>query len=145
MVFDGFMHPSGTPTPHLSLDVFHNCIWDKGNHSFDSGKIFILTWSVCKSLSFSSLSYSALFLYSYCEIQEFKDGPEVCLQLISSSTWAVRLAIHLCIFLDGSWLTHDPSQWQHFPGWYFLLLIIMLKYEFLFFSVNHYINIGVVG
>lgn len=99
---------------------------------------------LCKPLSFSSLSHSAIFLYSCCELQERKDGPEVYLQLISSSTWAIRLAIHLCIFLDGLWLTHDPPQWQHFPGWYFLLLIITLKYE-LFFSVNHCINICVVG
>ena len=42
------------------------------------------------------------------------------------------------------WLTHDLTQ-QYFPGWYFLLLIFMLKYGFLFFSMNHCVNRGAVG
>lgn len=85
---------------------------------------------LCKSLSFSSPSHSAFFLYSYCELQELKDGPEVYLLLVSSSTWAVRLAIHLCIFLDGSWLTMIPLNDSIFLGGIFCCWSLCLNMSY---------------
>lgn len=66
----------------------YNCIWDKGNHSFDSGKIFILTSSIVSPWA-SPPSHSAIFLCLLWATRT-KDGTEVYLQLISPYLGAIK-------------------------------------------------------
>lgn len=86
-------------TPVWLLFITYIC--DKGSLSFDSGKASVL--GVMRVfdpfLPSPTLPLFCAPIVSY----EFKDGPEVSLQLVSSGTWAIRLAIHLYIFLANSW------------------------------------------
>lgn len=119
---------SGTPTPHLSLAIFHNCMRQRQSF-FDSGKGLIysdikccVSWLLLPS---PILPFFVLMLWA----TRTQRWTREYLQLISSSTWAIRLAIHLCIFLDGLWLTLIPLNDSIFLGGIFLLLIITLKYN----------------